>query len=394
VLLDAAGRMTRETNALGTFTYTYDGSSLRATSQTCPNGVATTRSYGTNLQDFYLQQITNHNGTTPISQFSYDYDPRRGLITSWSQQADTQTPSVYSLGYDDADQLKSATVAQGATTTQTFGYTYDPAGNRMSEQIGSSVTHLSYNALNELTASDAPGPATTYQYDSEHRLVKATSGTQTTELTYDGWGRCTAIVQSTSATPTSRRAFLWAGDQIAEEYAPDGTVSKRFFGQGEQRERVTIDSIRNHANRHFPVQQVARATYREILERRANENSIDFIEGVATAITPLAFLETVMVKGYQSLVDEGTTVSLRDAMEAALKLNEIARKDEGTMDRARILADMGRIIDVVRTFIPSERWPDVQAALRGETPASQQTSQAVEGVRMVAIDDTPDEEDD
>ena len=59
----------------------------------------------------------------------------------------------------------------------------------------------------------------------------------------------------------------------------------------EKGDRVTIDSIRNHANRHFPVQQVARATYREILERRAKENSVDFIEGVATAITPMAFLE-------------------------------------------------------------------------------------------------------
>ena len=39
----------------------------------------------------------------------------------------------------------------------------------------------------------------------------------------------------------------------------------------EQRDRVTIDSIRDHATRHFPVQQVARATYREILERRAKE---------------------------------------------------------------------------------------------------------------------------
>ena len=161
----------------------------------------------------------------------------------------------------------------------------------------------------------------------------------------------------------------------------------------EKGDQVTIDSIRNHTARHFPVQQVARATYREILERRAKENSVDFIEGVATAITPMAFLESVMVKGYQTLVDEDTTVSHRDGMEAALKLNEIARKDEGAMDRARMLADMGRIIEVVRTFIPSERWPDVQAALRGETPASQQTSQGVEEVRMVAIDDTPDEDD-
>src|SRR4029079_14928024 len=161
----------------------------------------------------------------------------------------------------------------------------------------------------------------------------------------------------------------------------------------EKGDRVTIDSIRNHTVRHFPVQQVAGAPYREVLERRAKENSVDFIEGVATAITPLAVLETVMVKGYQTLVDELTTVSYRDGMEAALKLNEIARKDEGSMDRARLLADRGRTIEVVRTFIPAEMWPDVQAALRGENPVSQQTSQPVDGVRMVAIDDTPDEDD-
>jgi hypothetical protein len=109
----------------------------------------------------------------------------------------------------------------------------------------------------------------------------------------------------------------------------------------EQGDRVTIDSIRNHSTRHFPVQHVARATYRDILERRAKENSVDFIEGVATAITPLAFLETVMVKGYQSLIDEHTSVSYRDGMEAAVKLNEIARKDEGAIDRARMLGRHG-----------------------------------------------------
>ena len=33
-----------------------------------------------------------------------------------------------------------------------------------------------------------------------------------------------------------------------------------------ERDRVTIDSIRQHTKRHFPVQNVARATYRAILE--------------------------------------------------------------------------------------------------------------------------------
>ena len=40
----------------------------------------------------------------------------------------------------------------------------------------------------------------------------------------------------------------------------------------DKRDRVTVDSVRNHTERHFPVQNVAKATYREILERRAQEN--------------------------------------------------------------------------------------------------------------------------
>jgi hypothetical protein len=55
--------------------------------------------------------------------------------------------------------------------------------------------------------------------------------------------------------------------------------------------------------------------------------------------------------------------------------------------------EIGRIIEVVRTFIPSERWPEVQAALRGHASIQpQQQSPPVGGVRMVAIDDTPDED--
>jgi hypothetical protein len=39
--------------------------------------------------------------------------------------------------------------------------------------------------------------------------------------------------------------------------------------------------------------QVAKATYRDILERRARENAVDFVEGVASALTPIAFLRDV-----------------------------------------------------------------------------------------------------
>jgi hypothetical protein len=155
---------------------------------------------------------------------------------------------------------------------------------------------------------------------------------------------------------------------------------------------VTSDSIRRHSERHFPVQNVARATYREILERRAKENSVDFIEGVATAITPMALLETVMVKGYETVVDPDTKIDAKTGMLAACRLQELIDSCEGQVDMARMWADMDQIIQVVKTLIPSERWPEVQAALRGEAPIRQQQARPGESIRMVEIDDMPDED--
>lgn len=164
----------------------------------------------------------------------------------------------------------------------------------------------------------------------------------------------------------------------------------------DKRDRVTIDSIRNHTARHFPVQHTARATYREILERRAAENGIDFIEGVVTAITPMAFFETMMVKGYGTLVDEHTHVSYRDGMTAALKLAEALRQADGEYDAAKMNVQLGRMINAVKEFIPEDRWPELQARLRGEPPPRSQTTTSrvphASHIGMVAIGDGDDEE--
>ena len=57
--------------------------------------------------------------------------------------------------------------------------------------------------------------------------------------------------------PTARRPGPATLEQVARRVL-------RALGDDnatlEQRDRVTIDSIRNHTARHFPVQQVARAT--------------------------------------------------------------------------------------------------------------------------------------
>jgi hypothetical protein len=179
--------------------------------------------------------------------------------------------------------------------------------------------------------------------------------------------------------------------RVNELLAAGASYAMTLRSLSEEAAGVTADSIRRHAERHFPVQNAARATYREILERRARENGVDFIGGVASAITPMALLETIMVKGYENLVDPDTAVDVKTGMAAACRLQEMIDSHTDQADWARVQADMGRIVEVVRAFVPSERWPEVQAALRGEAPIRKPGVQEVQGIEMVEIDDSDED---
>jgi hypothetical protein len=120
------------------------------------------------------------------------------------------------------------------------------------------------------------------------------------------------------------------------------------------RDRVTIDSIRNHTSRHFPFQQIARATYREILERRAEQNQVDFVQRVATAITPMAFLETVMVNGCETLVDPHTKVDVNTGMIAAGRLQSLIDSRADQSDLLQMRLPFRRILDAVRSTVLKE----------------------------------------
>jgi RHS repeat-associated protein len=233
VTYDAAGRITTSNNALGVFNYTYDGNSFRKASQSYPNGQTTEFSYAGNLQDQHLQKITNKLGNTPISEFIYGRDVPTRQITSWSQQAGAQTPAIYSFTYDLVDQLTAASVSESGNVVKTFGYSYDPSSNRLTEQVDATTRQFSYNALNELTSveGDASPPAT-YQWDAENRLISVISGNQNTEFTYDGLGRRVGIRSLVNGAEMSNRHFVWCGYEICEERTPAGIVLKRYFLQG------------------------------------------------------------------------------------------------------------------------------------------------------------------
>jgi hypothetical protein len=156
---------------------------------------------------------------------------------------------------------------------------------------------------------------------------------------------------------------------------------------------VTLDSIRNHAERHFPVQNAAKATYREIVERRAQEAQIDFVNGLATALTPMALYECVMNEAFRQLVDGDMAVSLDAGLRAAEKLQALTDARAGEVDVATMRVQMGRVIETVREFVPREQWPALQARLRGEE-VEQSKPEPVQSVRVrvVEIADSDDDE--
>jgi hypothetical protein len=138
----------------------------------------------------------------------------------------------------------------------------------------------------------------------------------------------------------------------------------------DERDRVTIDSIRNHTKRHFPVQSTAKATYRAILEQRAKQSGVDFVVGVSAAITPMAFLETVMVKSYESLVDPDTKVDVRTGMIAAGQLHAMIESHGKGASAAEMLVQLDRIIKAVKSTVPESMWPEIVSKVEGEDDAS------------------------
>ena len=68
---------------------------------------------------------------------------------------------------------------------------------------------------------------------------------------------------------------------------------------------------------------------------------------MATAITPMAFYETVMAKGYETLVHPNTKVDINTGMIAAGRLQAMIDSRAGQTDLPNIIVQVDRVIKAV-----------------------------------------------
>ncbi|MEQ1731512.1 MAG: RHS repeat-associated core domain-containing protein, partial [Vicinamibacterales bacterium] len=233
---DQLSRVLSQTNPRGTLSYQYDLAGRR-TRVTHPD--AFYADYDFDLTDEVTTIRVNGatSGVGVAANYGYDDLGRRTGVTR-AGGAGVAT----SYGYDGASRLTSlAHDFAGSTDDQSYGFTYNAAGEILTRTSSNSayayptpaVGSLSYtdNGLNQYTTVGAATPtydargnitydgARNYTYDPLNRLLTAGSGS----VAWDPVGRMASYTDAGGAQNT-----LWDGASLAIDYTSAGAIARRY----------------------------------------------------------------------------------------------------------------------------------------------------------------------
>lgn len=184
------------------------------------------------------------------SEWAYMHDPA-GRTSQATRRFVTARNELLTFtntyGYDAAGQLLSATTTDPAVLVGgNVGYAYDEAGNRTQVTVGGALPiDYTYDAANQLTGDmlhaythDASGNltsrapleqanlATTYTWDSLHRLVGIADAAGTVvDHTYDHGGRRVATTTTDPAGSTTTDTYLYDGWDLLNHVGERGDTA-------------------------------------------------------------------------------------------------------------------------------------------------------------------------
>lgn len=116
--------------------------------------------------------------------------------------------------------------------------------------------------------------------------------------------------------------------------------------------RITYWSLRNHAERHFNVQDPTNAARRRILERRKAQVADEVGDAASHLLTGMAFLDIVAQKGFEHLIDDTTVVDFETGLKAQLKLEEMTRDGAIEEQVAEMRRDVSILQQAVKDVVP------------------------------------------
>jgi len=257
---DKAGNNTSISDTRGTTTQTYDDAgSLLTTTYPKASGTATTQ-FATdgngNRTDVWLQSNASHSVWAAHTHTAYDQSGRvkeikaeKGPASSPTTQMDVYycyntagsgtncgassasdaaklqwtynavTSQTTKFTYDGLGRLTRVVESGGNDGNDTYAYTYDARGNRLTAAVSgtdSSSQTLTYNAASQITSTgysyDGAGnmtasPGATYTYNAAEQMTKAVVGSNTTTYTYAGAAQNKVLRETVGGGSTYKLAY-------------------------------------------------------------------------------------------------------------------------------------------------------------------------------------------
>ncbi len=233
---DAIGRRTSMTDVTGLTTTAYDADS-RVTSNVSPQG---TVSYAYNAAG---DRLTMTQPGSKTVTYAYDGVGRLQSVTDWLSQATNFSYDVDSnrtgisrangvtstYAFDAAARVTSIAHAVGGTPIESFTYNYDNADNRTSLVSSAGTESYTVDALNRLTGVTYPnGDVVSYTYDAAgNRLTQTVNGVPRT-YTYDAAGQMTSDGTSTYTYDADGNLVSRGTDTFTWDY--DGRMTGATIG--------------------------------------------------------------------------------------------------------------------------------------------------------------------
>ncbi|MDR3409980.1 MAG: RHS repeat-associated core domain-containing protein [Formivibrio sp.] len=165
---DVLGRIFWSSNILGTATVQYVGSTTLPATVSEPNGTVTTYGYTPVSDGSRLQMILTTNSLGVLARNDYVYDINN-LILIQTNTLGTNT-TVWYYSYNLEQELTTA-MSYSSSGVHKYSFTYDKAGNRLSEQIDNSTASETPNNANQIAKRTGGGSVYVAGYLNQTGMV-------------------------------------------------------------------------------------------------------------------------------------------------------------------------------------------------------------------------------
>lgn len=218
---DGSNRLTSVTDALGNVleSHTYDGLARAITSER----QSAVEHYSLNFVSAVETDVTD--GLGRVTKFTFDKSKGRNAVTKVERicSCGAAGSQVQSWTYDKKLNVTAKTDALNHLST----FTYDAAGNRLTETDSVGTSTYTYNSRAQvLTATDKLGKVTTNAYDPSGNLLTMIDAlNNTTTLTYNGRG------QVLTATDARGKAVTFTYDAAGNlaQHKDANNITTYFF---------------------------------------------------------------------------------------------------------------------------------------------------------------------